>query len=51
MKMLISLIVFIYEQFDEARERFWRGYDSTVWLVLDELELWGVIRSKNYATA
>lgn len=51
MKMLISLIVFLYEQFDEVREHFWSCYDSTVWLVLDELELWGIIRSKNYSTS
>lgn len=51
MKMLIRLIVFVYEQFEATRERFWRGYESTVWLVLDELELWGIIRSKNYSTS
>jgi hypothetical protein len=48
--LLIAVVIALYlEDVEGMRERFWASYDRTVNLVLDELELWGVVKSKNYS--
>jgi hypothetical protein len=34
----------------QARERLWQKYDDVANLVLDELEVWNILRQEDYST-